>query len=133
MNKTVYVNSYFKPVGKEVSVKVPTGEKKKGFFGGEKDITRTEKKWEQTGWSDCEIDGLRLAQDVQKVIEQLNADGYVVVSITPITSGRYNYNYAWKANGSRMDNHCAGGGYGYGYGYGYSITEGVIVVGQKQA
>ncbi|MDA8181625.1 MULTISPECIES: reverse transcriptase domain-containing protein [Acidithiobacillus] len=45
----VYVNSYFKPVGKEVSVKVPTGEKKKGFFSGEKDITKTEKRWEQTG------------------------------------------------------------------------------------
>jgi len=34
MNKVVYVPAFFKPTGKEVTKKVPTGEKKKGFFGG---------------------------------------------------------------------------------------------------
>ena len=129
MNKTIYVNSYFKAVGKNVAVKVPTGEKKKGFFGGEKDITRTEQRWEQTGYSDCEIDGPRLADDIQNAVRTLNSEGYVVANITPVISGRYNYEY--KANSSRNDNHCAGGGFGYGYGY--SITEGMVIVGQKHA
>lgn len=130
MNKVVYVNSNFKPVGKYFAVDIPTGEKKKGMFGGEKEITKTEKQWKQTGWSDCEIDGTRLARDIQSAIEQLNADGYFVVNVTPITSGQYNYEY--EQNGSNgYDSSCMGGGYGYGYGYGFSITEGVIVIGQK--
>ena len=129
MNKTIYINSYFKAVGENVAVQVPTGEKKKGIFGGEKDILRTEQRWEQTGYSDCEIDGLRLANEINEAIQNLNSEGYVVASITPVTSGRYNYEY--KANGSRNDNHCAGGGFGYGYGY--SITEGMVIVGQKHA
>ncbi|EMV9345812.1 hypothetical protein AADU82_004566 [Vibrio alginolyticus] len=43
MEKVVLVKSYFMPVGKEVTVKVPTGEKKSGLFGGEKDVYRKEK------------------------------------------------------------------------------------------
>ena len=129
VNKTVYVSSSFKPVGKEVKVKVLTGEKKKGFFGGDEEITRTEIQWEQTGYSDCEIDGNRFTNDIQEAILGLNSDGYVVTSITPIISGRYNYQY--QANGTRIDNHCSGGGFSYGYGY--SITEGVVIVGQKHS
>ncbi|MGM0855860.1 MAG: hypothetical protein ACQEW0_02120 [Pseudomonadota bacterium] len=34
MNKVKYVTSYFKPVGKQVSKKIPTGEKKKVLLGG---------------------------------------------------------------------------------------------------
>ncbi len=36
MNKIVYVKAYFKPVGEEVTVKVPTGKIKQGFFGEKK-------------------------------------------------------------------------------------------------
>jgi hypothetical protein len=38
MNKVIYVKAFFKPVGKNVKVQVPTGEKKKGFLGREKDV-----------------------------------------------------------------------------------------------
>lgn len=50
MNKVIYIKSFFKPVGKEVTAEVPTGEKKKGLFGGEKEVTRKETRWKQTGF-----------------------------------------------------------------------------------
>lgn len=34
MNKVVFVQAYFAPIGKQQMVKVPTGEKKKDFFWG---------------------------------------------------------------------------------------------------
>ena len=123
MNKVIYVNSFFKPVGKTKTVKVPTGEKKKGFFGGEKDVTTKEERWEQTGWSDCEIDGERLASDIDKAIELLNSEGFEVVSISETTSGNYNWNY--RTGGS------ANSGWGFGYGYGFSYTEGVTIIAKK--
>jgi hypothetical protein len=43
MNKTVFVKAYFKPIFEDVAVKVPTGETKTGLFGGQKNVTRTEK------------------------------------------------------------------------------------------
>jgi len=130
MNKVVHVPAFFEPVGKNKTTKVPTGEKKKGFFGGEKDVTKKETKWEQTGWSDSKIDSELLATDLSKIVESLNNDGYEVVTVTPITSGNYKWEY--KVTGSRRDNHCAGGG-GYGYGYGYSYTNSLIIVAKKNA
>jgi len=119
-NITVFVKAHFKPVGREVSIKVPTGEFKKSLFGGQKEVTRKEVKWEQTGWSDTEIDGNRLSRDLQNEISGLNENGYEVISVTAITSG----NYSWE-KGPQGD---VGG---YGYGYGYSFTEGVLVVAKK--
>lgn len=124
LNKVVYVSSYFKPVGQTIKVNVPTGEKKKGLFGGEKDVTRAEDKWEQTGWSNCEIDGERLANDIEKAVNLLNSDGYEVVSISEALSGAYNYQYATTGGQTNA---------GYGYGYGYSYTEGVTIVARKMA
>lgn len=125
MNKVVYVEAYFKPIGKEVTIKVPTGETKKGFFGGEKDVTRKQKSWEQTSWSDREINGHRLANDIAAATEELNSQGYEVVAIESVTSGAYDYKYEVKFGGM---NH---GGGGYGYGYGYSYTEGVTLIAKK--
>jgi hypothetical protein len=131
MDKVVYVKAYFRPVGKEVNVKVSTGETKKGLFGGEKQITRKEKQWKQTGWSDCLIDGERLAQDLQKTIEALNQDGYSIKSITSVLSGAYNYQYQDKGITSSprilTETEAVKGGSSYGYGYGYSYTESLIV------
>ena len=118
MNKVVFVQAYFAPIGKEQVVKVPTGEKKKGFLGGESDVTKDEKKWVQTGSSDKQIDTERLTKDLQEVIERLNKDGYEVVSVTEVTSG----NYSWKYSDSLNS---------YGYGYGYSYTDGLMVVARK--
>jgi len=104
-------------------VKVPTGEKKKGFLIGEKDVMRTEEKWEQTGFSDHEVDGERLANDIAKAVDSLNSEGYEVVSISGILSGAYNYHWATTGGNTNA---------GYGYGYGYSYTEGVTIVAKKQ-
>ncbi|EAA7322060.1 hypothetical protein AC338_000880 [Salmonella enterica subsp. enterica] len=57
MNKTVYVPSYFQPIYKEVTVKVPTGNTKRflGFIDIEEKIRK--KEVVQEGWSDCQVDG----------------------------------------------------------------------------
>jgi len=123
MNKVVYVSSYFKRVGKNVTEKVPTGEKKKGLFGGEKDVTKKVTKWVETGSSKIEIDGERLAQDIATAVQQLNSEEYEVVSVSEVISGRYDYHWATQG----INN----GGHGYGYGYGYSITEGVTIIARK--
>jgi len=46
LNKVIYVQAFFKPIGKEVTKKVPTGEKKKGLFGGEKEVFKKVKEWQ---------------------------------------------------------------------------------------
>ena len=125
LNKVVYVEAFFKPVGKNVTVKVPTGETKKGLFGGEKEVTRKEEKWQQTGWSDREIDGGRLAQDIAKATAQLNSEGFDVIAVESVISGAYNYSYELKFPQG------VNGGAGYGYGYGYSYTEGVTIIAKK--
>ncbi|ODP96997.1 hypothetical protein BGL48_15610 [Salinivibrio sp. SS3] len=128
MNKVVYVPAFFEPVGKNKTVKVSTGEKKKGFFGGEKGVTRKETQWEQTGWSDCRIDGERLANDLAEIVSGLNSEGYEIVSVTPVTSGSYDWKYELKSGGYQSS------GYGgYGYGYGYSFTNSLIVTAKKIA
>lgn len=125
MNKVIYVPSFFKPVGKNVTKKVPTGEKKKGFLGGEKDVTTKVTEWQQTGHSDCWIDGERLSNDIDQAVSELNIDGFEVVSVTPIISGAYNYDWDQQQGGNNF------GGSGYGYGYGYSYTEGVTIIAKK--
>lgn len=120
MNKVVYVDAHFKPVGKIRKIKILTGEKTKGFLGFKKEVMRKEERWEQTGWSDCEIDGLRLAEDTEHAIQQLNADGYEVVTVTFANSGKYHYDRDYGNTNN--------GAYGFGYGYGFSYTEGAMIV-----
>jgi len=131
----VLVKSYFVALGKDVTVKVPTGETKKGFFGGDKDVVRKEKQWQQTGWSDCEIDTDRLATDLEQVISSLNNEGYKVQSITPVISGAYNYKYQDQGISSSArilgKTEAVSGGASYGYGYGYSFTDSLIVIAEK--
>ncbi len=79
----------------------------------------------QDGWSDCQIDGERLNEDVGRAINKLNREGYEVISITPATSGSWAYKY--KQNSIRNGN----GDGSYGYGYGYSYTEGVMILAKK--
>tara|TARA_R110002012_G_scaffold67545_4_gene175988 strand:- start:791 stop:1000 length:210 start_codon:yes stop_codon:yes gene_type:complete len=69
-----------------------------------------------------------LSQSIDKAVSTLNSEGYKVVSVTPITSGEYD----WK---TKVDTFTGNGegGYGYAYGYGYSYTEGVTIIGEKIA
>ncbi|WP_059003005.1 hypothetical protein [Pseudomonas syringae] len=132
MNKIVYVKAYFKPVGEEVTVKVPTGEIKKGFFG-DKEIMKKETQWQQTGWSDSQIDGERLSKDVEDAVARLNADGYEIQTVLPIVSGAYDYalKYRYEIRHDRSDPNSKDQSYVFGYGYGYSFTEGVTLVAKK--
>ncbi|EZH73655.1 hypothetical protein ATO12_17110 [Aquimarina atlantica] len=57
----------------------------------------------------------KVFEEVSKVIERNNIDGYKVVSVTPLISG-YN-NHSDDENQS--------------YGYGFSYTSGVIIVFEK--
>jgi len=112
---------------------VPTGETRKGFFGGEKAVTRTEQRQEITGYSDCQIDGEALARRMHEAIDPWLAQGYELFSITPITSGSYRYEYHQGTVSGRFfqgNGNISGEG-SYGYSYGYSYTEGIMVVLKK--
>jgi hypothetical protein len=123
LNKVVCVPAFFAPVGKDKTVKVPTGEKTTGFFGGEKDVVRKEKQWIQTGFSDCVVDSERLTEDLNSAVENLNQNGYEVLCVSSITSG----DYSWKT-------YAAGdSSYGHGYGYGFSYTSSLIITAKKLA
>ncbi|WP_223616392.1 hypothetical protein [Pseudomonas sp. BF-B-30] len=130
MNKIVYVKAYFRPMGEEVEIEVPTGQFEKGFFGNEKEIKTKAAEWKQTGWSDAQIDGELLTDNINEAVILLNQEGYEVQSILPIISGAYAFKYDYKSahnSGGIFE----GGGWGYGYGYGYSFTEGVTIVARK--
>lgn len=115
MNKVVYVEAHFSPIGKNVMKDVPTGETKKHFFG-QKPVTEEKMIFQQEGISDSCIDGQRLSDDIAACISELNTNGYEVIAVTPITSG--NHRHHWDgANGA--------------YGYGFSYTTGVNIVGKK--
>lgn len=90
LNKTIFVQAYFKPPYEIVQ--------KKWFGLHEKKIK-----------VDVEIDADRLNSDLEIVIKSLNNDGYNVVNITPITSARYDYG---SSGGPNMT---AGWGYGYSF------------------
>ncbi|AXJ04617.1 hypothetical protein CFN16_10925 [Pseudomonas fluorescens] len=122
MNKAVYVKAHFCPIGENVEVKVPTGRMKKGLFGEKEEMEKVIE-WKQTGWSDSQIDGQRLNEDINDAVKRLNEEGYEVQSILPILSGAYSYDYKYKEMPQ--------GGWGYGYGYGYSYTEGVTIIAKK--
>lgn len=132
MNRTVFVKAHFVPLFKDVTVKVSTGETRRGLFGGEKELTRKETQRQQVGWSDSQIDGARLAQDLDVAISTLNKEGYEVVSLSPVTSGayRYQYNAAGVTSSKRIlsETEKVSGGGSYGYGYGYSYTEGMVIL-----
>ena len=125
-NKVVYVPAPFKAEGNDVIRKVPTGEKKKGIFGGEKEVTENVMEWVQTGNSNSEIDGEALSNLISKAVSDLNYGGYRVVQIMPIMSGKYDWNSEVDKYQSEIQ-----GSYAFGYGYGYSYTEGVTIIGEK--
>ena len=118
MNRIKYVAASFAPTGKYVKVKVPAGTEK-GWFGSEKPTYRKEKQFKQTGVSDSQVDGPKLAEEINVEVQALNEQGFEVIGITPITSGRYH----WQRTSTQSS------GWGYGYGYGY--TEGVVILARK--
>ncbi|QFT13443.1 hypothetical protein [Vibrio sp. THAF190c] len=126
MNKVLFIPAYGVPIKKSTTKNVPTGEVRKGFLGFRQKVTEKVVEEEVVGMSDCQLDAVRLSNDLAKAVEEFNLDGYEVLSVTPITSGNYNYevqegnNFKSKAYKS-----------GYAYGYGFSYTEGLTVVFKK--
>jgi hypothetical protein len=131
MIQTVFIPAHFKPITKDVIENIPTGETKKNWLGSEKVITEKVSTHKIVGWSDSEIDGEKLANDINIEINKLNNLNAKVISITPITSGRYNFQYNSQGITSSKrifsETEKVSGGGSYGYGYGYSFTEGVLI------
>jgi hypothetical protein len=126
LNKIIYVRAFFKPVGEEVTVEISTGETKKNFLGIETKVVEKQKKWQQTGSSDCRIDGERLADDINEAVAKLNEDGYEIIAIESVISGSYNYKWdKYDSSSNTSANTC------YSYGYGFSYTEGVTIIAKK--
>ncbi|MCI6153186.1 MAG: hypothetical protein MR673_08695 [Fusobacterium perfoetens] len=136
MEKVVYVKAKFRPIGEYRISHEPTGRFEKGLFGKQKEIFEEKKVWVTTGYSDCLIDGELLTDDINRAITKLNNEGYEIVSITPITSGSYRYQYdAGNITSSKRILHeteAVRGTSGYGFGYGFSYTESVIILARKK-
>jgi len=131
MLKTIFIPAYFKPIVQDVFENIPTGETKKNWLGTEKQITKRVASQKITGWSDSEIDGERLSTDINNEIEKWSSQNIRIISISPITSGRYNYQFSSQGISSSprllSDTEKVSGGGSYGFGYGYSYTEGVLI------
>ncbi|MFC4163889.1 hypothetical protein ACFOWU_09500 [Epilithonimonas zeae] len=94
MIKTIFIPAHFKPIIQNVADNVPTGETKKNWLGQEKQITRRIVSPKIVGWSDSEVDGKRLSKDITDELEKLSSQNVRVISIVPVSSGRYNYQYS---------------------------------------
>jgi len=123
-NKTVYVKSDFDCALMPETSYVATGVMKSKFFGGEREeMTEITRMVESSELSDSRIDGTKLNKNLNKEIKQLNDDGYEVISITPISSGNYNYHQIQPEEKNAVE---------YGFAYGYSYTEGMIILARKE-
>lgn len=123
MNKTVVVHAHF--VTYAVEEPQSLGAKVKNFFLKEavKSHINSGIKSEQITQrytSDKTIDIVRLNEDINNEVAELNRSGYEIISITPITSGEYKYNY-------RDSKYNPNWSWSYGFGY----TSGVVILAKK--
>jgi hypothetical protein len=80
------------------------------------------------------VDGQEFARRVQAAATGLAAEGYTIVAVTPILRGEAR---TQERQGGATDVGVGGlptivGGFGTGWGAGYSVTDGVLIVGQRQ-
>lgn len=131
MIKTIFIPAHFKPIIQNLADDVPTGETKKNWLGKEKQVTKRVVSPKIVGWSDSEVDGERLSADINNELEKLSSQNAKIISIVPISSGRYNYQYSSEGISSSRrvfsETEKVSGGGSYGFGYGYSYTEGVLI------
>jgi hypothetical protein len=121
MNKIFFVPSKMCASEKTKKKAAPTGNSKK-VFGGVLSVPDTKRVEEvvPTGVSDCQVDNVTLAFDLEAKLHELKVNGYVIVNITPIISGTYSYNAQWSIKFSA------------GYGCGFSYTHGMMIIARKQ-
>lgn len=131
MIKTIFIHAHFNPIIRDIVENVPTGETRKNWFGNEKQVTKRVASQKITGWSNSEIDGERLSTDINNEIGKWSSENIRIISISPITSGSYNYQFSSQGISSSprllSDTEKVSGGRSYGFGYGYSYTEGVLI------
>lgn len=113
-NKVVYVPSSFVPTGKYQTQSQPTGESTKNWLGQTVPVYEKRDVFVPDGISDSEINGQQLANDIALVVAELNSQGYEVISVTAVESGRHRTEWTFNNHG--------------GAGYGFSYTKGVIVI-----
>ncbi|QDV36693.1 hypothetical protein [Tautonia plasticadhaerens] len=82
-------------------------------------------------WS-SNVDGQEFSRRVQAAAARLAAEGYAIVSVTPLLRGEAK---TQERQGGATDVGVGGlptiiGGFGTGWGAGYSVTDGVMIVGQ---
>ncbi|ACJ27906.1 Conserved hypothetical protein [Shewanella piezotolerans WP3] len=109
--KSILVKSYF--------AKIETDQRQQMWEAKPKTT-----EWE---YSSCKVDSQRLNNDLQQAIESLNAQGFRVVQITPITSGDFHF------SDHLSDPHLLGNGVTTegGYGYGFSYTDSLVILAEQ--
>ena len=132
--KSIWVASHFKELGRWETKSVQTGAAtktvEKGLFKKravevEVPIFAEQREWVATGVSDCEIDGEKFSKDIGAAIEALEDEGFELLTITPILSGSYKYDFEAPVINSRDRP-------SYGWGYGFSYTSGVTIVARRR-
>lgn len=127
-SKPIIVNVWIKvgmhPITNKVKRTVKVGTKSvtktKGVFSKtnyeeEEPILEEKEIYEPTGkYSTTDIDVVDLKDKMNQVCNDLENDGYDILTITPINSGVYDYG------------HYNGNGFGYGYG----VTDTVMITGK---
>lgn len=131
--KSFWLKAHFKELGiwhiKKIKIGSETKLVEKGIFKKvteEVNVPVYEERevWVKTGISETEIDGERLTNDLNNLLESIKNDGYEILSITPVISGAYKYDF--KAPTFNADSRPS-----YGWGYGYSYTEGLNILAKK--
>lgn len=74
--------------------------------------------------SDCDIDNYATGQAIEEACNTLAAEGYDVISITPLLRGAHHHQFSTGAQQKGT------GPGGFGYGYGYSVTDSIVIVGR---
>jgi hypothetical protein len=126
MIKTVWVDAYNQQKGKWEEYEEPTGEMKKGIFGGDKPVMEKKKRWIwlDNQYHDHLIDGQRLSRDLEEALNELESTGFTIVSVNPVISGRYD----WQGYGTSS---VASGSAPTAVSWGYSLTEGMTIIARK--
>ena len=118
--KTIWIKAHFQKFGYWAEKDEPTGEVKRNLLGGEKLVYAKKKMWiETTDYRDDLIDGERLSRETEIALNELDSEGFDVLSITPAISGHCGIDVDKSGT--------------YPTSWGYSHTEGIMIVAKKRS
>lgn len=125
MIKTLWIQAKWQKKGRWDEYEEPTGEIKKGIFGGEKPVMVKKKRWVETNEnSDRWIDGKKLAEDMQATMNSLEQEGFEIIGLSEVLSGNYSWTEYASGLGNSAVSTCAS--------WGFSTTEGIIITAKKR-